>query len=96
MRRVMFKFLDYLFEGMYEVESKKNPNERFWKKNGEVVLKLSPIYQRDLLVSNSIWDEISDMLSLNYNQIQQFIKDWVEQHLELSGITPYRIEYIEQ
>ena len=40
MRKLHFKFLDYLFEDIYEVKSKEYPDSRFWKKNDNVVLEL--------------------------------------------------------
>ena len=86
LRRVQFKYLDYLFEGIHEVKSKKYPNSRFWKKGDKVVLELVKLDR--LLVLHSIWSDIYDMLSLDYDETQQLIKEWVEQHLELGGITP--------
>ena len=85
MRRLEFKYLNYLFKGMREVKSKKYPDSRFWKKDDNVVLELRNSY---LLVSYSIWEDISNMFSLNYNETQQLIKDWVEQRLKLGVFTP--------
>ena len=87
MRKVQFKYLDYLFEGMYEVESKKFRGSRFWMKNGEVVLELAKSGR--LWVLHSIWSDISDMLSLDYDETKQLIKNWAEQHLELEEVIPH-------
>jgi hypothetical protein len=86
MRRLEFKYLDYLFEDMYEVESEEYPDSRLWKKDKKVILELRN--SGYLWVSYSIWNNISGMFSLNDNEAKQLIKDWVEQHLELGGITP--------
>ena len=86
MRKLQFKFLNYLFEDMYEVKSKKYPDYRFWKKGDKVVLELEK--SGSLYVLHTIWNDISDMLSLDYVETQQLIKEWVEQHLELEEITP--------
>ena len=86
LRRVQFKFLDYLFEGMYEVESKNYPDSRFWKKDDRVVLELYEF--GDLWISHSIWDDISNMFSLDYDETQQLIKKWMEQNLGLEGYVP--------
>ena len=86
LRKVQFKFLDYLFEDMYEVESEEYPDSRFWKKGDKIVLELEkPNY---LFVLFSIWNDISDMLSLDYDETKQLIKDWAEQHLKLGRIKP--------
>jgi len=87
MRKVQFKYLDYLFEGMYEVESKKFRGSRFWKKGDKVILELGKSGR--LWVLHSIWRNISNMFSLDYNETKQLIKDWVEQHLELEGVIPH-------
>jgi len=86
MRRLEFKYLDYLFGDMYEVKSKHYPNSRFWKKGDKVVLELVKLDR--LWVLHSIWNDISNMFSLENRETQQLIKEWVEQHLELGGITP--------
>ena len=92
LRKVQFKYLDYLFEDMYEVESKKFQGSRVWKKDGRVVLELEKSDR--LWVLYSVWSNISGMLSLNYDETQQLIKEWVEQHLELEGITPWSNIYL--
>jgi hypothetical protein len=89
LRKVQFKFLDYLFEDIYEVESNKYSYSRFWKKGDKVVLELEK--SGDFYVSHTIWNDISDMLSLDDDETQQLIKEWVKQHLELEGITPKKV-----
>ena len=86
MRILEFKYLNYLFDGMYEVESEEYPDSRFWKKDDKVVLELEESGQ--LRVLHSIWENISNMFSLEYDETQQLIKDWVEQHLKLGVVEP--------
>ena len=87
MRRLEFKYLDFLFEGMREIKSKYFPNSKVWgKKGGEILLELRN--SGYLWVSYSIWEDVSNMFSLEYDETQQLIKDWVEQHLELEVIAP--------
>ena len=85
LKKIEFKYLDYLFKDIYEFESKHN-NSRFWKKDDEVVLELKK--WGNLYVSYSIWGDISNMFSLNYDEVQQLISEWVENRLELEGVTP--------
>jgi len=87
MQRAQFKYLNYLFEDIYEISSKKYPNSRFWKKDGEVIMELEK--SGNLWVLYSIWDDISNMFLLDYDETQQLIKEWVEEHLKLGGITPF-------
>ena len=84
--RLKFEYLDYLFEGIYVVNSKKYPNSRFWKKDGEVIMELEE--SGELWILYSIWGEISSVFSLDYKKTQKLIKEWVEKHLKLGDITP--------
>jgi hypothetical protein len=88
MRRLEFKYLNYLFDGMYEVESEEYPDSRFWKKDNEVVLELQK--SGKMWVYYVIWDNFSGMFSLEDNETQQVLKKWLEEHLNLEGITPQR------
>jgi hypothetical protein len=92
-KRVEFKYLNYLFENIYEIHSEKYPNSRFWKKNGEVIMELEK--SGGLWILYSIWDEISSVFGLNYDEAQQLIKEWVEEHLKLEDITP-AVTFFEQ
>ena len=92
MRKVQFKYLDYLFEDMYEVESAKYKRSKFWKKDDEVVLELEK--SGDLLVLHSIWSNISNMFSLGYRETQQLMKEWVKQRLGLVRVTPIITAYV--
>ena len=94
LRNMQFKYLDYLFEGMHEFKSKKYPESRFWKKNDEVVLELE--ISGTLWVLYPIWNAISNMFSLDYDETKQLIKEWVEQHLELEGITPQFFDLVDR
>jgi hypothetical protein len=85
MRKLQFKFLDYLFEDMYEVKLKKYPDSRFWKKDDNWVLELEK--SGHLYFPYLIWESISNMLSTDYDETHQLIKEWVEKRLGLEGIT---------
>ena len=87
LRKVQFKYLDYLFENIYEDESVKYNNSKFWKKDDNLVLELEK--SGWLWVLDTIWEDSSNMLSLDYDETKQLIKAWMEQHLELEGITPF-------
>ena len=90
-KKLGFNYLNYLFDDIYEVKSKKYPNyTRSWKKNGEIILEFT-VESGYLWVLESIWGDISNMFSLDYDETKKLIKDWAEQHLELEGVTPMSI-----
>ena len=51
-----------------------------------MILELRP--SGTLWVLRQIWNNISDMLSLDYDETQQIIKEWVEKQLKLEEIIP--------
>jgi hypothetical protein len=85
-RKLQFNYLNYLFDGAYEFKSKKYSDSVFWKKNDRVILELDETGH--LRVLRSIWDDASNMFSLDYDETQQLMKEWLEQNLKLRGITP--------
>ena len=78
--------MDYLFDGMREIESENYPDSIFWEKNGEKIIQLE---DGDLYVRQDIWQDISNMFSLNYDETQRVIKEWVEFNFNLDSVTPY-------
>jgi len=75
-----FKYLNYLFEDMYSVKSKFYPDSTFFKKNDKVILELEK--SGTLWVLYSVWTDISNMFSYDYEETQQLIKEWVEAQLK--------------
>lgn len=89
LRKHQFKFLNYLFEDMYPVKSKYYPDSTFFKKDDKVTLELEK--SGTLWVLYSVWTDIADMFSLDYNETQQLIKAWMEQQIKSKKVTPTRI-----
>jgi hypothetical protein len=85
------KFITYIFEPHEEKRTRKFPDSIFWVKDGEVIAEIEkPKY---FYVNYKIWDNISSMLSLEYSETQQVIKDWLEEHYKLGGLTPVTSGY---
>jgi hypothetical protein len=84
-----FKYLDYLFEGVYLVKSKFYPDSTFFKKNDKVILELEK--SGTLWVLYSVWTDISNMFSLDYSETQQLIKAWMEQQLKQEVVAPKKL-----
>jgi uncharacterized membrane protein len=85
------KFITYQFEPHEEKRTKNKPNSIFWVNDGEVIAEIhNPKY---FWVDYQIWVTISSMFSLEYSETQQVIKDWLEEHYKLGGLTPlvYRV-----
>lgn len=84
--KVYDSYLDYLFEGLYEVFSEEYPNSRFWKIGDEVVMELEDWGR--IWINVLIWNSFSDMFGLDYDEEQMIMKGWLEEHLNLGDVTP--------
>ena len=82
------KFITYIFEPHEEIRTKKFPDSIFWVKDGAVIAEI--LQSKYFYVSRQIWNTISSMFSLKYSETQQVIKDWLEEHYKLGGLTPIK------
>ena len=94
MMKSQFAYLDYVFKDMYKVKLKEYPNSEVWAKDGELILELDKYGQ--LWVELQIWNHICDMFSIEYPEINELMKEWGDENLDLDGITlhPNRINPI--
>lgn len=79
-------YLNHVFKGLHEKEIYGHSDRRFWLINDNVVLNLSPL--NVIWVSDSIWNEVSEMFSLDFKETQEIIKQWVTENLGLEEATP--------
>jgi hypothetical protein len=82
------KFITYQLEPHEVKKSPKYPDSIFWVKNGEVIAEINK-NSGYFFVERQIWKTISSMFSLELDETQQVIKDWLEEHYKLGGLTPY-------
>jgi hypothetical protein len=83
------KFITYQFEPHEVKRSSKYPNSIFWVKDGEVIAEINKRLSY-FWVDYQIWNTISSMFSMEYNETQRVMKDWLEEHYKLGGFTPGR------
>ena len=84
--KIIDKFITYQFEPHEVKKSSEYPDSIFWVKDGEIIAEINnPKY---FLVESQIWKVIRNMFSLEYSETQQVIRDWLEEHYKLGGLTP--------
>ena len=84
------KFITYQFEPHEVKKSPKYPDSIFWVKDGEVIAEINK--RSDYFwVDYQIWDTISSMFSMEYNETLSVMKDWLEEHYKLGGLTPWHL-----
>ena len=80
------KFITYQLEPHEEKTSKEYPNSIFWVKDNEVIAEIEK--SEYFWIDYHIWDTISLMFSLEYEETQEVIKEWLEEHYKLGSLTP--------
>ena len=85
------KFITYQFEQHEVKKSPIYPNSIFWIKDGEVIAEINK-NSGYFWVDYQIWNTISSMFSMEYNETQRVMKDWLEEHYNLGGLTPGQYE----
>ena len=99
LRRVQFKYLDYLFEGMHEIKMLSpngifsGPNTIFWKKDDSILLALRIREKNKLEVTYPIWEDISNMFSLDYYETQELMEEWAEQRLGVGKVKAASVDF---
>lgn len=81
------KFITYKLEPHEEKYSEEYPDSKIWVKDGRIIAVINK-KRSYFLLHREIWDAISIMFSLDDKETQQVIKNWLEGHYELGGLTP--------
>ena len=79
-------FITNQLEPHKEKRTKKHSESIFWVKDGEVIAEI--LNSKYFWVNDQIWKNINVMFSLEYDETQQVIKEWLEEHYGLGGLSP--------
>jgi hypothetical protein len=60
-------------------------------KDNNIIFKL--LKSGELEIIYPIWDEISNMFSLDYYETQDLIKEWMEQNFGLEKVIPRSVDF---
>jgi hypothetical protein len=79
---------DFFLDVIDDMKVKEQTDSVIWEKNGEIFFEqdLEIMYLR--VNYDTIWKIFDKVFSIEYIDIQQFIKDMVEEHLNWKGFTP--------
>jgi predicted AAA+ superfamily ATPase len=78
-----------LLNGLETAINDNEPDSVYYIKNGLVFFKLYQGSKKILYCDHYVvWSIFEEKYKLNYYEIQEFIKDMVEQHLKLGKVTP--------
>ena len=85
----------HLFDDMDVVQSEKSRNVTLFRYNKENNLMYLNKKNRVIAVNDDeIWSILEIVFELKYSEIQELIKEWLDEVYNLSGITPFFISDI--
>ena len=80
------QFISYLLEPHEEKTYDRYPDAIYWVKGGEVIVEIEN--SAYFWLRYTIWNRISQMFGLDYDETQSVIKVWLEEHYNLGVLTP--------
>ena len=93
LENVVIKYLNKLYGDLEEYRTDERPDSLFFFRGKKVYME-QDLKNDDLWVDyETIWSDLKDTFSLEYYEIQSFIKKWVEETYKLRGVTPHRLKW---
>jgi hypothetical protein len=85
---IVIKYLNKMYDDLEEYRTDKHPDSVFFFKGKKVYMEQELENGRLYVDYGTIWKDLVDTFSLDYNDIQSIIKKWVEETYNLRGVTP--------
>ncbi len=89
MDRTIIKWLNSEYGDLTPYETEKRPDYIFFMKDGEVVFDYNKKNGYVYISYDKIWSFLESFFGLEYEEIQDLTKEWVEEHYKL-GVTTTR------
>ena len=90
LEQIAIKYLNKMYGDLEEYRREDFPDSVFFIKDKKVYMELN-LKNDDLYVSyGTIWLDLENTFSLEFDDIQSIIKKWVEETYKLRGVTPLR------
>ena len=82
-------YLTKFFGDLTQKTSSKYPNSVFYvNSDNQIFMEYDKKNERVLFNYEEIWSKLESYFKLNYGDIQLIMKDWLEEHYNLRGVTP--------
>ena len=83
LNRAVFKWLSNQYGDLEPFEIEKHPDYIYFMKDGEVVFDYNKKNGYVFISYENIWSFLSSFFGLNYEEIEDLTKEWVEEHYKL-------------
>ena len=81
------RYITYCLEPHEVKTNERYPDSLFWVKHQEVIVQIEK--SKNFWLRSKIWDDISRMFSLDYDETQSHINMWLEEYYGLGNLIPY-------
>jgi hypothetical protein len=85
--KIVINYLNKKFGDLKPYETEKFPNSVFYVRDGEILFEYNKKNGRTYMSSVYIWSFLECIFSMEYEQIQEVTKLWVEEHYNLRVTT---------
>jgi hypothetical protein len=88
LEQVVIKYLNKVYGDLEEYRTDEYPDSLFFIKDKKVYMEQN--FENWILYVeyDTIWSDLKNIFSLDYDEIKQIITEWVEDTYNLKGITP--------
>ena len=87
MDRAIIKWLNLEYGDLTPYETKEYRDYIFYNKDGEVIFYYNKKNKYVFISNNKIWSFLENFFGLEYDEIQDLTKKWVEEHYKLRVTT---------
>ena len=87
LKHKIIKYLNSEYGDLTLFESEKYLNHIFFMKDGKVIFDYNKKNGRVFISYDKIWSFLQNFFGLNYEEIQDLTKEWVEEHYKLRVTT---------
>ena len=94
--RAIIKWLNLEYGDLTPYETEKRPEYIFFMKDGEVVFDYNKKNEIVHISYEKIWSFLESFFGLEYEEIQDLTKKWVEKHYKLGVTTTYHLPIFQQ
>ena len=89
---IIKNYLNKEYSGLVRYETDKLPNNIFFMKDGELIFEYNKKNEYIYISYNKIWSFLKSFFGLEYEEIQDLTKEWVEEHYKLEVTATSRNE----
>ncbi len=87
LNQIAVKWLNDEYGDLIPFETEKYPNHIFYRKGKEIIFDYNKKNGNVYVDYNEIWSFLQSMFGMEYQQIQDLTKEWVEEHYKLRVTT---------